>query len=793
MDFESTKKWLKAYKRLSPAQQVKIDLAILGFGKDRTQANLADHALKGHMKGLRSFSAAWGRSLCWTLAPTIRSIEGQFAHSPFIIHTSSLIISPMPPFLDSSLHPRWSTLTPVHIIPDITLALANAESKLDAVCRTDRGRMTFESTLLAFESCTYQLSEAWGKVGHLDAVCNSPALREAYNKMLPEVTAFFTRLMMNEALWDLLKTYAGTPEAKALTGVQKRYLEETLADFRASGADLPPDKKQRLEAIEAELATATQKYSENVLDSTNDWDRIITDEAELAGLPDSAKSAALAEAKTKGYGTEEAPAWRLTLKAPCMIPVMEHVENDSVRHRMWEGSTGIGRKEPWDNTSLIRTILRLRQEKAHLLGKENFADLVLERRMAQNGDRALEFTKDMHRRITDAFSRQIRELQEYKAEAVSQPTGLLEPWETAYWSEKRRKALYDFDEEELRPWFPINGVLGGMFNIAETLFGIKIKERPAVFIDPANPSADVNPEAVEVWHAEVKFYEIHNDLGTHLGSFYADWHPRDSKRGGAWMNYLKTGSPPSGDRDREPHLGLICGNMTPSVDGKPALLSHGEVETVFHEFGHLLHHLLGNVEIKSLNGVNVAWDFVELPSQIMENFCWDRDSLDYFARHFETGESIPARLFKKMMAAKNYLSAVTTMRQLAFGKMDLDLHRMDAPAEDSDLDAVTDELLKGYVMPLKTKSPSMARRFTHLFASPVGYAAGYYSYKWAEVLDADCFSRFQKEGILNPATGHAFRDCILSKGNSEPPEKLFKDFMGREPELTPLLERSGLI
>jgi oligopeptidase A len=697
----------------------------------------------------------------------------------------------MSPFLDPALHIRWSALKPEHVVPDITAALEEAEAKVDAVCRTDRGRMTFETTFLAFESSTSALGEAWGKVGHLDAVCNSDALREAYNEMLPKVTAFYTKLMMNEALWDLLKTYADTPEAKALTGVQKRYLEETMADFRASGADLPADKKKRLEEIEAELATATQKYSENVLDSTNGWELIVTDESKLTGLPDSAKSAALAEAKAKGHGTDAEPAWRLTLKAPCMIPVMEHVEDDDIRRQMWEGSCGIGRREPWDNTSLIRWILRLRQEKAQLLGKSDFADLVLERRMARNGARALEFTEDMHRRIAEAFSRQTRELQEFKAEAVSQPTGPLEPWETAYWAEKRRKALYDFDEEELRPYFPINGVLGGMFNIAEQLFGIQIKEKPVIF--KTNPEDDGNPDAVEVWHPEVKFYEIHNDRGTHLGSFYADWHPRDSKRGGAWMNYLKTGSPPSGDRDREPHLGLICGNMTPSVDGKPALLSHGEVETVFHEFGHLLHHLLGNVEIKSLNGVNVAWDFVELPSQIMENFCWDRDSLDCFARHHETGDPIPARLFKKMMAAKNYLSAVTTMRQLAFGKMDLELHRMPALEEESDLDAVTDEVLKGYVMPLKTKSPSMARRFTHLFASPVGYAAGYYSYKWAEVLDADCFSRFQKEGILNPKTGQAFRDCILSKGNSEPPEKLFRDFMGRDPELTPLLERNGLV
>jgi oligopeptidase A len=697
------------------------------------------------------------------------------------------------PFLDSSLHIRWSTLTPAHIVPDITKALANAEAMVDAVCRTDRGRMSFENTFLAFEASTAELNEAWGKVGHLDAVCNSPALREAYNQMLPQVTAFQSKLMMNEALWDLLKTYAETAEAKVMTGVQKRYLEETLTDFRSSGADLPADKKGRLEEIEAELATATQKYSENVLDSTNDWELIITEEALLAGLPDSARAAALAEAKAKNHGTPEAPAWRLTLKAPCLVPVMEHAASESIRRQMWEGSAGIGRKGACDNTNLIRSILRLRQEKARLLGKENFADLVLERRMARNGANAMAFTEDMHRRIADAFKRQTRELQEYKAEAVSQPTGPLEPWETAFWSEQRRKALYDFDEEELRPYFPIDGVLGGMFHIAETLFGLKIKACPVVFKATADTSAEADPAAIEVWHPEVKFYEIHNALGTHLGSFYADWHPRDSKRGGAWMNYLKTGSPPSGDRDREPHLGLICGNMTPSVDGQPALLSHGEVETVFHEFGHLLHHLLGNVEIKSLNGVNVAWDFVELPSQIMENFCWDRDSLDCFARHYVSGEPIPARLFKKMLAARNYLSAVTTMRQLAFGKMDLDLHRMEAPAADIDLDELTDDLLKGYLMPLRTKSPSMARRFTHLFSSPVGYAAGYYSYKWAEVLDADCFSRFQKEGILNPATGHAFRDCILSKGNSEPPEKLFRDFMGRDPELNPLLVRNGLV
>lgn len=695
------------------------------------------------------------------------------------------------PFLDNSFHPRWSTLTPDRVAPDITKALADATERLDAVCRTDRGRMTFENTFLAFEEALTPLNEAWGKVSHLDSVSNSPALREAYNEMLPKVSEFFARLYLNESLWDLFKTFSGTPEAAKLTGVQKRFFDETMADFRASGAELPDDKKKRLEELEAELALVTQKFSENVLDSTNAWELVIDDEAKLAGLPETARAAAQADARAKGLGLPDKPVWRFTLKSPSMLPVLEHLDDEAIRRQVWEGSAAVGHSGAWDNTDLIRRILALRHEKAELLGKSHFADHVLERRMARDGAKALSFVEDLHARINATFTRQTRELQEFKAEAQHTRSGPLEPWETAYWSEKRRKALYDFDEEQLRPYFPIDGVLGGMFRLCEKLFGIKIEERAAAFVEPGGACP---PDTVEVWHPEVKFYEIRSGKGVHLGSFYADWHPRDSKRGGAWMNYLKTGRPPGGEdgHDREPHLGLICGNMTPSVDGKPALLSHHEVETVFHEFGHLLHHLLGQVEIKSLNGVNVAWDFVELPSQIMENFCWERKSLDFFARHHETGKTIPPKLFRKMMAAKNYLSAVTTMRQLAFGKMDLELHINPSGSGEDDLDARIDEILKGYQMPLKTKPPAIARRFTHIFGSPVGYAAGYYSYKWAEVLDADCFSRFLREGVLNSKTGLAFRDCILSRGNSEPPEKLFRDFMGRDPDLNALLVRSGL-
>ncbi len=695
------------------------------------------------------------------------------------------------PFLDHHFHVKWSTLTPDRIVPDIELALQRAQERLDAVCITDRGRMNFDSVLLAFEAATAELSEAWGLVGHLDAVCKSPEFSEPYNQMIPKVTEFFARIPFNESLWDLFKTYSQTPNALALTGVQKRFLEETLADFRTSGAELPADKKSRLETIEVELAQLTQKYGDNVLYSTNDWELLIDDENKLDGLPDSLRTAALGDAKAKGHGTPEQPVWRFTLKAPSMFPLMEHLHDDEIRHQVWLASVGIGHHEPWDNTELVRTILRLRQEKATLLGKRNFADLVLDRRMARDGATATKFIEDFHAKIQTAFQRQCRELQEFKAESTHRAAEPLEPWEVAYWAEKRRKALFDFDEEELRPYFSIDQVLGGMFRLCEKIFGLKIQEVPAVFREPGSQPAG-DDDAIEVWHPEVKFYELSNENGTHLGSFYADWHPRDAKRSGAWMNYLKTGRPPLGEADRTPHLGLICGNMSPPTEGQPALLTHGEVETVFHEFGHLLHHLLGNVEIKSLNGVNVAWDFVELPSQIMENFCWSRESLDFFARHHETGEPIPARLFKKMMAARNYNSAISTMRQLAFSKMDLALHIDYSEQEITDLDETVDGILKAYLMPVKTHAPTMARRFNHLFSSPVGYAAGYYSYKWAEVLDADCFMRFQREGILNPEVGMDFRAKILSKGNSEPPEKLFADFMGRSPDITPLLVRSGL-
>jgi oligopeptidase A len=696
----------------------------------------------------------------------------------------------MHPFLDEGFHVRWSTLVPEAVEPDIRHALAIAKANLDAVCAVTPAEATYANTFGAFEKASDALNLGWGRLNHLDSVCDEPAQRAALNAMLPEVSEFYASIPLNEKLWAVLKAFGESAAVETLGPIERRFVEETMLDFVQSGADLPAEKKERVAAVEAELSKLTKQYSEHVLDSTNAWDLVIDDESKLAGLPASAKAAALANAKAKGLATDEKPAWRFTLQMPSMFPLMQHLDDDGIRRQVWEASVNVAATGEHDNTQLVWDILTLRKEKAAILGHDHFADLTLQRRMARDGETALKFTEDLHDRIEAPFHAEYRALCDYKAKKTGAAVDGLQPWEFAYWSEKRRQEEYDLDDEALRPYFPVDRVMSGMFDLCSQLFGITIHEKEAVYFDKGQGTGSEKPE---VWHPEVKFYDLlDTKSGEHLGSFYADWHPRESKRGGAWMNCLFTGHPGGEGAAREPHLGLIIGNMTPPVDGKPALLTHGEVETIFHEFGHLLHGLLSDVAVRSLAGTNVPWDFVELPSQIMENFCWDRRSLDYFARHHETGATIPDDLYDRMIAAKNYLSATAFMRQLAFGKLDLELHiHLDRYAG-RDLDTVDREILSSYRVPMKTDSPSMARRFNHLFSSPTGYAAGYYSYKWAEVLDADAFTRFQENGVIDPETGAAFREHILSKGNSAPVDELFRRFMGRDPELEPLLVRSGL-
>lgn len=677
------------------------------------------------------------------------------------------------PLLDSSFHIRWSALRPDQIEPGITEALERAQTAVDAIANAPIESATYETTFLGLERATEELTQAWGKVTHLQSVADSPELRAAHNAMLPKVSGFFARIPLNAELWRRLKAVAESPAAAALTGIHRRFVDETVADFRQAGADLEATQRTRLEALQTELSQLTQKYSENVLDATNAWQLIVDDEKRLAGLPAHAKAAARRSAEAKN-----AAGWRFTLHQPSQEPFMIYLEDDALRREMWTAAAGVGATEPHDNTALIGRILTLRAEKAALLGKPHFADLTLERRMAKTGARALEFLDDLQHRASAAFARECRELEEFKSVQTGQPVAPLAPWELAYWSEKLRRSRYDFDEEILRPYLPMDRVVAGLFELVQRVFGLRVIERPS--------------GEIETWHPEVKFYDMSDRNGRTIGSFYADWHPRESKRGGAWMNYLITGGPQP-DATRAPHLGLICGNMTPPAEGRPALLTHREAETIFHEFGHLLHHLLGEVEIKSLNGVNVAWDFVELPSQIMENWCWERESLDLFARHHETGATIPEDIFQKMTAAKNFRSACMTMRQLSLAKMDLLLHtRTGEFASLADIEPATRAAIEECLIPTQPPAPTLVKRFSHIFSDPVGYAAGYYSYKWAEVLDADAFTRFKKEGIFNAQTGADFVTHILSRGNSADPAELYHAFMGRGPDLNALLRRSGL-
>ena len=691
------------------------------------------------------------------------------------------------PFLQNDFHIKWATLTPEHIETDIGKALDQARSAVDAVA-AQQPPLTYTNTIAALDEGLETLNRAWGLVSHLDSVNNSPELRAAHNAMLPKVSEFFASIPLNEALWETLRAYSVESGDEDLSPTKRRYIEETLADFREAGADLPPEQKKRAGEIQSQLAELTQKYSENCLDGTNAWEKIVTDEKQLSGLPKSALDAARQSAEQKG--TE---GWRFTLQAPSYIPVMTYADSDALRKEVWSAYAAIGRSGEYDNHQLVRQILDLRHEFAQLVGQENFANHVTERRMAASGQAALEFGDEIFQKVRAQFEEEAEQLRCYKAAEEGLPidhSPLLEPWEVGYWAEKQRKASYAFDEEALRPYFPIARVISGMYEIAQQIFGLRIKERDTSKVE-VTTAATREPQ---VWHEEVKFYDLFDsETDEHLGSFYADWHPRESKRGGAWMNYFITGNRDLSVGERSPHLGLICGNLTPAVGDQPALLTHREVETIFHEFGHLLHHLCGDVEVKSLNGVNVPWDFVELPSQIMENWCWERESLDRIARHHETGETIPQELFDKLIAARNYMKASANVRQLAFGKMDLELHIHWPDSAEEDLDSFVEKVLQDYSAKYKTQAKSNVFNFSHLFSSPTGYAAGYYSYKWAEVLDADAFTRFQKEGILNDETGRDFRIKILAKGNSEDPARLYKSFMNRAPDPDALLRRDGLI
>jgi oligopeptidase A len=655
-----------------------------------------------------------------------------------------------------------------HVQPAADQLLRQSREALARLADAD-GEHTYANTMGVLDELTEPLDRMMGVVRHLESVATYPELRAAFNAVQPEVSAFYTGIPLNAGLWRNIKGFAATAEAAGLSGERRRYLHKTIDTFRRHGADLDPAGKKRLEELDVELAQITTKFAENVLDSTNVFDLVLTEERALAGLPPSAIASARQSAQRKGL-----EGWRFTLQAPDYFAVMTYLDDSAIRRKVYDAFSVRATEGGRDNRPLLARILELRREKAALLGFANFADLVLEDRMAHSGARALAFLEDLKAKTARRFAEENQELLEFRRSLEGSHAPELAPWDVAYYAEKQRAALYAFDEEALRPYFPMERVVAGLFELVGRLYGIRVQEEPGV---PA-------------WDPAVRYYNVRDASGEFLGGFYADWHPRENKRGGAWMDALITGGPAPGKFN--PHLGLICGNLTPPVDDKPALLTHREVETIFHEFGHLLHHLLSRVETRSLAGTSVAWDFVELPSQIMENWCWERAALDLFARHYESGEPIPDDLFQKMKRARTFRAANAQMRQLGFGFIDLALHIRYQPDRDGEAVAYTRRILQEFSPAPLPPEHAMIAAFTHLFASPVGYGAGYYSYKWAEVLDADAFTRFRERGIFSREVGGAFCGEILSKGDSEDPAVLYRNFMGRDPDPNALLVRSGL-
>jgi len=664
------------------------------------------------------------------------------------------------PLLTVALDVPFDRIAPQHIQPAITELLARSEAALDAIETAPR---TYAETLGALETATEQLELSMSIVEHLESVATTPELRDAYNAVVPIVSAFWSGVALRDGLYRALVELSATPEASQLEPTRKRLLTKTLADFRRQGAQLPAEHKEKLKEIDRELSLVTTRFSQNVLDATNAFELLLEDEARLLGLPESAKVAAResAEAKSKA-------GYRFTLQAPSVQAVLTYADDRELRKTIWNAFNARATSGEHDNRPLIGQLLRLRRARAQLLGFQNFADLVTDDRMAQTGQAAHGFIKDLTEKSEAAFEREKLELDSY---AASQGAALpLQPWDVGYYVEKLRKARFELDEEELRAYFPAERALKGAFEVAERLYGVKI----------------VQLSGAPVWDPSVTTYEIKDDGGVRIGIFHVDLYPRENKRGGAWMHGLIAAVPPA------PNLAVFCCNASPPSGGKPSLLLHRDVETLFHEFGHLLHHCLSRVSVRSLAGTRVAQDFVELPSQIMENWCSEHDALALFAAHYDTQAPLPEELLERLRATRTFRAASMQMRQLGFAAVDLALHIDYDEARDGDVMQYGKRILSRYAASELPAEYGMLASFSHLFSHPVGYAAGYYSYKWAEVLDADAFGRFKREGIFNEAVGRAFRDSILSQGDAQDPMDLFVAFMGRKPDPQALLQRQGL-
>ena len=673
------------------------------------------------------------------------------------------------PLLDFSGLPRFPEIAPEHVAPAVDALLTQARATIEQL---KFAAPTWASFVQPLADAEDRLDRAWGQVTHLNAVVNTPALREAYNAALPRVTAFHTELAQDERLFEGFRALADAPEAAALDPAQRKLVENSLRDFRLSGAELAKEDKARFKAVDEELAQLSSRFEDNLLDATNDYALYVENVAELAGVPADALAAAAAAAAADGR-----PGWKLTLRMPCYLPVLQYAENRDLRESLYHANSvrasefGVA---DLDNTPIVRRILELRREHARLLGYRSFADVSLVPKMAQTPEEVLSFLRDLAVRARAFAERDMAELRRFARDklALENPAA----WDHAYASEKLREARYSFSEQEVKQYFPEDRVLVGMFRTVETLFGVRVRESSAA-----------------TWHPTVRFFDLIDREGQLIGQFYMDLYARAHKRGGAWMDHA-INRRRHGTRLQHPVAYITCNFSAPVVQNgksRPALFTHDEVQTLFHEFGHGLHLLLTRVEVPGVSGLEgVEWDAVELPSQFMENFCWEWDVVRQMSAHVETGEPLPRALFERMLAAKNFQSGIHMLRQLELALFDMHLHYDFDPGSGAAVLELLRRIRSEVAVVERPDYDRAPNSFSHIFAA--GYAAGYYSYKWAEVLSADAYSLFEQQGVLSPATGARFRDEVLARGGSRPALESFIAFQGRPPQIDALLRHNGM-
>ena len=694
------------------------------------------------------------------------------------------------PFFQDMPYPAWSLLTAEQALIDARAGIALAYERLDAISNITPQQATFDNTFLALANASRELDQVQGYMHHLSSVMDSPEMRAAQQELLPELNKLSASINANEKLWAVIKNAAAQPWVKELSPQKQRFVQQTVDSFLDSGADLSPEKKARKAEIQAEMSQLTLTFAKNVLDSTNAWELIITDKTQLAGMSADWMAAAAADAAEHGYGTAEQPAWRITLEYTSYGTVLKDCEVEATRKLCWEGQNTIGNGEKYDNEQIVARVMVLRRELAELLGFDTYADLKTKRRMVGGGANAMAFIDGMMTKVKPAFDRECQQVLDYVSACTGKKVTAVNPWDRRYYLNKMSEQQYNFDPDTLRPYQECNRVVQGMFNTFGPLYGVSYEEVPTACLAPGETCP---AGTIEVWHPEVRCFKVTDTAtGNHMGTFYLDLFPRSTKRAGAWVMPMRYGKPAQNGKPHEPHLATITANLTPPTADKPALFSHYDVETLYHEFGHMMHCMCGDTELEAHCGTSVTWDFVELPSQIQENWTWEPEGIAQYAFHYQTGEPIPAEMVRKLNASRYFLPATDIMGQLCVGKLDLEMHmNYAANFEGKPLDAASNALLRPWRIPMTADATSMMRHLTHCING--GYAAGYYSYKWAEVLAADAFTRFKKEGIMNPATGAAFRKAVLSAGDSKPAAEVYRDFMGRDPNPDALLEAHGLI